>query len=173
MELAHRKEVTPAKPFHVRQDMGKRLFDFVWDSMIPLVHDRVVDLLKQDDVTGWGVYPIQLFDKEGALVPNYNWGLSISGRCGPTYLDKEHSAVVYQEMPGGRFPQYQGLYVPTESWDGSDIFLSANGTGWKLITGKVRELFLRASVSNVMIEPISEVRMHATDQPRFPKGKDS
>ena len=101
------------------------------------------------------------------LIPNYH-GLSITGRCEPIFLDKDHSSVVYEENPRGRFPYYQGLFITTESWDGSDFFMAADArTDYIIITERVRDLLRRANVKNIRIEPISEVQVYAMDQPKF------
>jgi hypothetical protein len=88
------------------------------------------------------------------------------------FLDKEHSEVVYQDYPGGRFPNYKGLYV--DSWDGSDLFVAADGkTGFKVVTRRVAELFRRKKITNVVFAPVSDVQGSATDQPEFPRKRDT
>ena len=82
------------------------------------------------------------------------------------FLDKEHSELVYEVNPRGKFPYYKGLFITLDSWDGSDFFMSADGkTEFVVVTRKVHDLFRKASVTNIRMEPISEVRVLAMDQP--------
>lgn len=169
MESAYRGVSRPSRIPSVRHGMGRRLCDFIWVSLIPIIHQRVVDLLTLAGTTGWAAYPVQVFDRQGVPVTGYH-GLIITGRCQSMFLDAEHSEVVYEELPGGRYPYYKGLHITTDSWDGTDIFTAADGkTGWVVVTEKVKELFVKAKVTNVRLYPVSEVRVAAEDQPSFPR----
>jgi len=173
MMSAWRGEVVPAAPIVVSHSMGGRLRDFIWIGTIPIVHERVVEALMSANLTGWDTYPVQVFTRDGKAAADYH-GFAITGRCGSLFLDKEHSEVVYQDYPGGRFPKYKGLFVTTDSWDGSDLFIAADGkTGWKVVTQRVVEIFRRKKVTNVSFEPVSEVLVDAPDQPAFPRKQDS
>lgn len=148
MELAKRNEFKPGAPFLVHYGLGSKLRDFVWVSTVPLVHDRVIQLLTLTNATGWGTYPVQLFDRNDREVQGYS-GLSITGRCQSMFLDKAHSLVVYDEYPTGLYPSYKGLYPTLDSWDGSDLFTSADGrTGFTVVTAKVRDVLVNAGITN-------------------------
>lgn len=169
MEQAYLGEELPSKVPCIRHSMGRKLCDFIWVSLVPIIHQRVVDLLTLGGVTGWATYPVQVFDQQGEPAPGYH-GLRITGRCQSMYLDAAHSRIVYEELPGGRFPYYQGLYIPIETWDRSDMFTSSDHkTAYVVVTEKVRVLFAKAKVTNVRLYPVSEVRVAAEDQPRYPK----
>jgi hypothetical protein len=172
MEVAYRGEGRPSQAPLIHHSMGWMLCDFIWVSLVPIIHERVVDLLTLGGVTG-ASYPVQVFDREGRPAPGYH-GLSITGRCKSIFVDPKRAEVIYQDLPGGRFPYYKGLHVTTESWDGSDIFTAADGkTGHIVVTEKVRVLLARARVTNVELSPVSEYVSpeSAEDQPRFPKAE--
>jgi hypothetical protein len=164
LRAAKRGEFHPKTPIRIEWREGRRLFDVLWAGLIPLVQRRVVDLLLSNDITGWTGYPVAVFDKAGPSVNGY-YGLAISGRCGSIYLDKEHSEIVYEEMPHGRFPMLKGLAITQESWDGSDFFTSADGkSDFNLVTRKVRDLFKREKVPNVTLTPICDITLTISPQ---------
>jgi len=169
MERAKLGEGRPRKTPVIRRQMGWKLCDFIWVSMVPLIHQRVVDLLALGGVSGWSSYPVKVIDRKGEELDTYH-GLCVVGRCESIYVDRRE--VVYRDLPGGRFPYYKGLAFTTDSWDGSDIFTSADHkTGFILVTQKVKDLFAKAKVTNVVLEPISEfIDPESTkDFPSYPK----
>ena len=171
MEMAKLGRGRPSQVPLIRQSMGRKLCDFIWVSLVPIIHQRVVDLLTLGGVTGWTSYPVLVIDRNGREVRDYH-GLCITGRCESIFVDRKRAEVVYRDLPGGRFPYYKGLHVTTESWDGSDIFAAADGkTGHIVVTEKVRKLFAKARVTNVELNPIAEYVSpeKAEDQPSFPK----
>ena len=171
MEMAKLGRGRPSQVPLIRQSMGRKLCDFIWVSLVPIIHQRVVDLLTLGGVTGWATYLVQVFDRQGVPAPGYH-GLSITGRCESIFVDRARAEVVYEDLPGGRFPHYKGLSITTDSWDGSDIFTAADGkTGFVIVTTKVRDLLASASVTNVVLRPISEFvdPETAKDLPSYPK----
>lgn len=69
-----------------------------------------------------------------------------------------------------KVPRYRGLHVTWDSWDGSDMFLAADGrTAFLVVSEAVQTLFARAKVKNVKLTPLSDVDVIATDQPDIPK----
>jgi hypothetical protein len=171
MEVAKRGDSRPSQVPVIHHSMGRKLCDFIWVSLVPIIHQRVVDLLTLGGVTGWTSYPVLVIDRDGREVRDYH-GLCITGRCESVFVDRKRAEVVYQDMPGGRFPYYKGLHVTTESWDGSDVFTAADGkTGHIVVTEKVRDLFAKARVTNVEISPISEYVSpeSAEDLPSYPR----
>jgi hypothetical protein len=169
IERASRGIGGPSQVPRIMHSMGGKLCDFIWVSLVPIIHQRVVDLLTSGEVTGWSSYPVLVIDREGREVKDYH-GLCVTGRCGSIFVDRQRAEVVYRELPGGRFPYYRGLHITTESWDGSDMFTAADGkTGWVVVSEKVKHLFVKARVSNVRLTPISEIETPAEDQPSFAK----
>ena len=162
-----RGEMKLTRPVCVEYALGNKMLDFLWAELYPLVSDRVIDLLTSQGLSGWSTYPVDVRDRNGRSIKGYR-GLCILGRCQQICLDKEHSRVVYEENARGRFPYYRGLYVSTDSWDRSDFFMSTDErTAYKVVTGRVSSLFRTARVKNVQLEPLSDVQVYASDQPKF------
>jgi hypothetical protein len=169
IRVAKRGEITVTHPLIIYQDSGSEPQDFIWVSLEPLIHDRVADLLTLSKISGWNTYPVEVYDRAGHVVPGYH-GLSITGRCQSMFLDREHSEVVYERKPRAWVPYYKGLFITMESWDHSDLFTSADKqTDYIIMTQRVFELFRKAQVTNIRMEPISEVRVYAMDQPNEPR----
>ena len=72
-------------------------------------------------------------------------GLSVRGRCGP--IQYERGVPVQKEYPGGIFTVYLGYFFDEQSWDGSDLFVSVDGSGMVFVTQKVRDAFAKAKVT--------------------------
>jgi hypothetical protein len=170
MGQAARGDVILSEPLPLHQAMGWRLYDVLWNSLLPVLHDRVVEVLEGAHLTGWGKYPVCVTDRAGKVLQDYRWGLSVLGRCGPTYLDKHHSRIVYEDMPGGLAPNYVGLHVPLAEWDGSDVFRDPS-KGYILMSERAAAALKAAKVTNIELKPIEEVRVSADDQPFYPHDK--
>lgn len=165
-ELA-RAERVPRTPVRVVHRMGSILRDFLWAEFYPLINDRTVSVLTAGQFSGWSTYPVEVYDKRGGRVTGYH-GLSILGRCQQITLDKEHSSVVYEENPRGRFPYYQGLFISMDSWDGKDLFMAGDRrTAHIVVTARVVKAFRKSRVTNLRLVPVQNVRVYATDQPKF------
>lgn len=80
---------------------GKKFTDFLntgYGSNLRPISDKVLEILIDNNITGWKTYPIQVFDKKGNEVPGYH-GFSIIGRCKDLDISllKERVAVQYYE----------------------------------------------------------------------------
>jgi hypothetical protein len=172
MRLAKSGQQIPGQRVVVYHGMGHTLLDFIWVSLLPIIHERVVDVLRSSGATGWSTYPVSVLDKEGTAASGYH-GLSVIGRCQSIFLDAAHSKLVYVDYPMGLGPKYRGLHVMKDTWDGSDIFTCADGqTDFIIVTEKVHTAFLKANVKNVRLESIADVEVTATDRPFIPRQPD-
>jgi hypothetical protein len=152
----------------IRQDLGYTLLDVVWVSKVPLVSNRVIEVLKQVDASGWKSLPVEITLKNGEIVAEYN-ALAIVGRCESLHLDGAHSKVIYREYPMALVPQYQGLFVNSKGWDGSDLFRCADGkTDYVIVTDKVRSAFVSHKITNVEMRPVDQVEAAASELPELP-----
>ena len=160
-------EVVPTHPIPVRWAMGGAApSDAIWTTSAHpiIVHSRVVDLLRENDLTGWRTYPVSVTDKKGKLHQAYS-GLVITGRCG--HVDLTRSVVVLSEYPAGWFPHFLGHYFEEDSWDGFDLFMEHPDTqGHRnsriYVTELVRQVFRRAKVRNVELERLTEVTVNTS-----------
>ena len=138
-------------PIVFRQYDGKRLRDFLDTGWPPvyLVSDRVVSLLKENGITGWHNYPIQLFDKKGNLIEGYS-GFSVLGK-GCKYSKSWERG--FNKETFESFTASRGLYDISQ-WDGSDIFMVR---GEIVITEKAMKLMKANKVTAVEYEKLSDL----------------
>ncbi len=151
-----RQRQRPVRAIRLHRAMGKSLADFLWCTPIQLicVSERVLDLLRSHNLTGWGTYPVEIFDRSGNSVPGY-WGLSIYANAG--YMDFKQSRVVTlpPPRPEGKATQaHIGFTFDQSRWDGSDIFWVGNAI---VVVERVHKLFKSNRVTNVRLTPILEV----------------
>ncbi len=157
--LLFRGQLKLADPLRLGAYRGGHPSDFLWSGFPPIVcvSQRVVDLLTEHKVTGWSVYPVQLFGRKGEPLAGYH-GFSVIGpEC---RRDRSRSQIVTKPptAPGGMSYQvYKGLYFDESQWDGSDFF-RVRGTA-TVVTEKVYRLFKKAKVSNVRLIPLAEVEI--------------
>ena len=145
----------PAQPIRIVPYGGREPQDFVWTdaAIIRLVSQRVIDLLRQNQIAGWSTYPVQLYDRSKNLIEGFA-GFSVIGRSGK--IDPSLSTPFQKQFPGGIFPHFKGCLFEPASWDGSDVF-SPEGTAHIFTTRKVLELFEGSKVKNVRYRPITEL----------------
>lgn len=137
--------------YHV---LGKRFYDIIEPLAVQplLVSEKVINLLVDNNVTGWKSTEVRIYGHDEL---KYHV-LMITGRCG--YFDLGRSEIVYNQMPGGKFPYVKGLYFDMDSWDGSDLFLSPN-KGFSVATKRVKQLFVKNKVTNISFTKISDYEL--------------
>ncbi len=168
MEQAHRGRELPTEPIQVFADMGRDPRDFIWVSLVPLIHQRVVDALNAAGCTGWSTYPVTMHGRKGVVLPDYH-GLVITGRCASITIDCDPARLVYRRLPNGWCPAHKGLLVDAPTWDGSDLFCAADGkTGYLIVTPRLRELFRQLRITNVKFTPVEECSLLAEGFPSIP-----
>ena len=106
-----------------------------------VVSDRLKDILEKNQVTGWKIYPIVIYDKKENLITGYN-GFSITGRGGHF----EHS-----DMPG--WTDKKPWKYNLSNWDGSDMFFIG---GWSIVTERVKILLESEKIDKAEFRPFSE-----------------
>lgn len=156
-----RQRQRPVQAIQLHGFMGRSLADFLWCTPVQLicVSERVLDLLRNHNLTGWGTYSVEILDRAGNSVPGY-WGLSIYANAG--YMDFKQSRVVTlpPPRPEGKATQaHIGFTFDQSSWDGSDIFWVGNAI---VVVERVHKLFKSNRVTNVRLTPILEVEMLAS-----------
>ena len=156
----YRGESRPQRPIvfdFMKGASGSIARDLVSTGLTPLllISNRVVELLR--DFTGWTTYPVELYGKNGELIPGYN-GLAVTGRCGPIDDGQSKRRICAPPVPQGRWSRkWFGLYFDQDSWDGADIFVP-EGTGITVVVERVKEAMERALVTNVLFRPLTECR---------------
>jgi hypothetical protein len=157
-----RAEALPHEPLVCHRFLGSQPKDIVGMgyAILHLISDRMKGMLEEQAFTGWVTYPVEVYGKNGERIDGYN-GLAITGRCGP--IDDTRSVRVRRDppVPGGEaYLAWVGLYFDPSTWDGSD-FVLPEGTGFIIVTARVKEAIERAKVSNVRLERLTEVERTA------------
>ncbi len=157
-----RAEYRPEGILHFVHSSGRVPYDIVTTELpvLKLISDRLVEVLKRHELTGWQTYRVQVLDRQKNEVPGYH-GLQVYGRCGP--VDYSLSPRVMEPpFPGAEpAPTWKGYYFDPATWDGSDLFIpeSANGrtTVHAFVTRRLKEIFEKEKITNVEFEPVKEV----------------
>jgi hypothetical protein len=152
-----RAEMTLPHPVQARWFMGrKKPSDLIGTTFaVPLlVSERVIALLRDEGFTGWSTYDVDLVGHDGAPIPGY-YGLAIHGRCGP--IDYDKSEEIPTITPGGVSSHWFGLYFDPDTWDGSDLFMSEDNSGFKFVVDEVKRAFEKAKIKNVEFTNLAEI----------------
>ena len=123
-----------------------------------LVSNRVIELLRENTITGWKNYPISLFDKKGNVIEGYS-GFSVVGKGGKFTQFWDYGYVVESNKS---YVKSRGIYDISQ-WDGSDIFLVHD---YIVITGRVMKLMKSIKVTAVEYERLSD-DTDIIGEPRF------
>jgi len=153
-----RGEISTQEPVCFHHDEGSRLKDHIGttQALLHLVSDRFVGVL--EGFSGWRAYPVEVYDKDGELVPGYH-GLAMTGRCGPIDDDLSPVMVLPPPVPQGKaMPHRIGIRFWPETWDGSDLFMP-EGRGWVLVTQEVRDALTAAKITGIDLDRISEIEL--------------
>jgi hypothetical protein len=151
-----RGERTSLNAVTAQRAMGQKLTDALWTTLAaPVLFSRsVVNLLRSGGFTGWTTYPVILHLDDGTTTIDYS-GLAVTGRCGP--IESSKSQIVGKQYPAGIFPVLRGMYFDPQSWDGSDVFVTAKKAGFIFVTAAVKQSFEIARVRNVVFQPLDQV----------------
>jgi len=159
-----RAEVIPQEPVRFRYDEGRQLYDYIgttW-AVLDIVSDRVVRVLTDSGFTGWTTYPVDVRYKDGQPLHGYR-GLAVTGRCGPIEDKLSPVEILPPPVPGGEaMPHYMGLRFRPDTWDGSDVFTPA-GTTAAVVTEHVRNALVKAEITNLSLDRLSEVNRFVLD----------
>ena len=155
VELLSRGKTKLEKPIQFDAAQGWEATDFLWTQLVTpvCVSERVIRILKENEISGWSTYPVEVFDQEGNPQPNFH-GLAVIGAV--CEADYSRSAVVTKPPPAPRgrsYDVYKGLYFDENQWDGSDLFWVG---GVRVVVDKVKRIFEQNKVGNVRITPLAE-----------------
>ena len=130
-------------PICFQQIDGKILRDIIESRSVSfdLISLRLRDLLKDNHISGWESYTIQLYDKRGNQIEGY-CGFSVIGRGGNIIFKRD----------GWNLKKEDRIYNVSQ-WDGSDIFLLG---GSIYITESVMKLLQKNKISGAEFVPMQE-----------------
>lgn len=148
-------DTKPQLPVVVERDEGTKIYDVIWTGwLVPLVGPRFISVLRDNDVSGWDEYPVEIVDQRGEESDGFS-GLVVRGRCGP--LRDDLSEVVEVVYPSGvRSTEYKGWLFDPETWDGSDVFVPTPCGPIFYVTSRVRDLLVREKITNIELEKATE-----------------
>ncbi len=143
------------EPVQFDAAQGLKATDFLWTQLVTpvCVSEKVVRILKESGISGWSVYPVEVFDHEGKSHANYH-GLAIAGAA--CEADYNRSTVIAKPPPtprGRSYDVYRGLFFDEDKWDGSDMFWVG---GVRVVVKKVKEVFEQSGIKNVCFTPLIE-----------------
>lgn len=153
-------------PVIFRQEMGKRIDDLI-DTGYPglyLISDKVVEVLKENKLTGWQLYGCEIFDKKGNEIEGYH-GLSVLGRSGEIRYDL---AIPFDmQHPNGPVTRYyKGQPIVPSTWDGSDFFLPKGYKG-PCVSAKAMQILKEAKITNLRLIALSEIETPHFGLPKY------
>lgn len=151
-----RAELSPPEPVRVEHAMGGKPQDLIWTTWaaVFLISDRVRELLEGAHVTGWKTYPVEVTDRQGAIIPGYH-GFAATGRCGPIDPSRSELYLKPPPVPQGKACWHRkGLFFEPSSWDGSDVFCPSDGSGFIFLLDRVKRLLEKAKVRNVKFKKL-------------------
>lgn len=159
-------------PVIFKQAYGNRLDDVLrtGHGILFLISDRMYKILKDNNFSGWRIFPIRLLKRNGTEIIGYH-GLSITGKCGS--IDYEKSDKVEKSViPNGPpFIFYKGLHIGINAWDGTDFFLPDDYLG--IVCTKRAETILRKSnLTNLVFENLAKIEIPDIAVPQKDKIKE-
>ncbi|MDH8701623.1 hypothetical protein M2138_000970 [Dysgonomonadaceae bacterium PH5-43] len=146
---------TPVNFFHVA---GKKIYDLIniGSAIVVLLSERVINILKENQITGWKSYPAIIYDKQGNIIDNYSV-FAVTGRCGPIDHYKSEEFIKDPYFEGGPYNEMlRGIYPDMEQWDGSDIFTAEGGTAYTFMSKKARDLLVKNKITNITLTKTTE-----------------
>lgn len=141
----------PKGPLRFESHLGRKPCDLMATGYagLYLISEQLYKLLVNGGFTGWKIYSVEVFRRNGELLPGY-FGWSITGRCGSIDESKSASIITYPKHSRGRsVKMLKGLVFDPSSWDGSDIFLSHGGGRYPFCTHRVARAIKDSAISNV------------------------
>lgn len=142
-------------PIQFDSAQGLKATDILWTQLVTpvCVSNRVIHIFSENEVSGWSTYPVEVFDPEGELLPDYH-GLAVTGAV--CEADYRRSSIVTRPPPAPRgksYDVYRGLYFDEAQWDGSDMFWVG---GVRVVVDKVKRVLELNGVENVAFTPLAE-----------------
>lgn len=136
-------EFTPEEPFKMKLSEGKRYFDVIryQDVFNFAISSRFYNILKNEDVSGWNAYKIDIKDSDKEY-----FGFQVTGKSDNIFRPKGKGFVTGQNFD-------------YSSWDGSDFFCP-EGTMLIFCTQKVKDLFISNDITNVELQDIKTVKWY-------------
>ncbi len=143
---------------------GLNLADISHLPFTPIINERVLQLLREHQITGFDTYPVTITKvarqrRRGPVEPPQVWELDVPGRAA---LAPEAQAWYQVEPPcpgcgrRGKLHLPRGLLVDETTWDGRDLF-KLEHRAWVLMTQRVADLLTEAKLTGFTVKPAEEL----------------
>ena len=144
--------------FRFSESFGNKYYDLIFYKVSSfLFSSKVINLLLENNITGWKAYPAIIYDKKNKIIDGYSL-FEVIGKCGTVDWNKSEK-FKKQFVPNAPFAvMLRGIYPDLSAWDGSDIFM-AEGKLFIFLTEKVKDLFNKNKIANVNITKLTEFEM--------------
>jgi len=145
----------------IRFTKKSELTDFIENAGI-FVRHRVVERFTEARISGWRAGDVRVEAVPSLRDQDLNYRELViightRGYAERVGLDKEDVCQECNRRPVYSRPQ-EGLVIPEECWDGSDIFVIDELPGLEIVTEAVRQLIEEQKYTGVICTPISEWR---------------
>jgi hypothetical protein len=144
------------KPDKFVQVRGKKMCDLIVAGApsFYLISERIILALKQNEVTGWGSYPVVITTDSMQDIGNYH-AFYVTGKA--EKADRSLSEKIEVVLPNkSKAVKDKGYYFPLNTWEGTDFFYHIGTLGKITVTKKVKVLFESMNVTNVEFRKCSE-----------------
>jgi hypothetical protein len=159
LDLFHGKYF-PAGILPLTKFCGNRNLDLVNASNgLFLLSNRVIEIFKNNHITGWKSLPAEIHMGKGEIISDYSF-LTIISKLVKIDYEKSERVIKQPFTPAGK-PIWinRGLPFDINGWDGSDIF-SAENSLFTLITEKVQNLLIENKCTNIRVEKTTEIELY-------------
>ena len=149
-------EITAPSPVLMYGYMGGPPKDFLWGSGLgtTCISQKVVNLLTDGHFTGWGTYPVEVYDRKDKLLQGY-YGLIVKPFVGKWIFRPESIIDKPPRVPGAiPWKAYQGVSFDPKSWDGSDICRIQRTH--LVVTQRLYEALVKERITNIEMTHITE-----------------
>ena len=133
--------------------------DVIWTANAhPLIFsETLINLLIQNNLTGWDTYPVEVYDKNKNLVKSNYYGFIITGRA--SFVDYTRSKIVIKKLGNKETPHIRGRYFYNDQWDGTDFFMEDADQEnrfnmFRYCTERVYMLLKKYKIKNIYFENV-------------------
>ena len=144
-------------PVTFKQEDGKKLNDILDTGYAGfyLISEKMKIIIEENELTGWKIFPIKLYDKKGNKINGYH-GFSITGNS--SSINYKKSEINEKKLtPNGPICKfYKGIFI--DKWDGTDFF-TPEGTYQTLISRKAAQVIKKNKLTNICLRNFTDIEI--------------
>jgi hypothetical protein len=144
--------------FRFSDSFGNKYYDLIFQNVSSfLFSSKIINLLLENNITGWKAYPAVIYDKKSNIIDGYSL-FEVTGKCSTIDWNKSEK-FKKQFVPNAPFADMlRGIYPDLSTWDGSDIFM-VEGKLFMFVTEKIKSIFTKNKITNVEVIKSTEFEM--------------